>query len=153
MNLIRNGGLSAAIFAPGWTHEYFGPNTFRILEDLFWAQLYPYLYVHLPIYDDETFRTTFCRGAGTKFFSNGRVRAKKPRHSSSNTWYRVGSSRPLNYPLYISVGFRYGYHASLKRRRYRRKDIVLQFGIPRNAGVGSRAVSAIYAIQQTGHRR
>ncbi|XP_050455330.1 cytosolic endo-beta-N-acetylglucosaminidase [Cataglyphis hispanica] len=71
LDLIRKQGLSVAIFAPGWTHEYFGPSTFKILEDLFWAQLFPYLYVHVPIYEDETFKTSFCRGAGICYYYNG----------------------------------------------------------------------------------
>ncbi|XP_020291073.1 cytosolic endo-beta-N-acetylglucosaminidase 1 isoform X2 [Pseudomyrmex gracilis] len=71
LNLIRKHDLSVAIFAPGWTHEYFGPGTFQTLEDLFWAQLFPYLYVHVPIYDNETFKTSFCRGAGVCYYYNG----------------------------------------------------------------------------------
>ncbi|CAL1679436.1 unnamed protein product [Lasius platythorax] len=71
LDLIRKQGLSVAIFAPGWTHEYFGPNTFQVLEDLFWAQLFPYLYVHVSIYEDETFKTSFCRGAGICYYYNG----------------------------------------------------------------------------------
>lgn len=73
LNLIREQGLSVAIFAPGWTHEYFGPSTFPILEDLFWAQLFPYLYVHVPIFEDDTFKTSFCRGAGICYYYNGEV--------------------------------------------------------------------------------
>lgn len=73
LDLIRKHGLSVAIFAPGWTHEYFGPSTFQIVEDLFWAQLFPYLYVHVPIYEDETFKTSFCRGAGICYYYNGEV--------------------------------------------------------------------------------
>lgn len=76
LNLIRKQGLSVAIFAPGWTHEYFGPSTFQILEDLFWAQLFPYLYVHVPIYEDDTFKTSFCRGAGICYYYNGEVNFK-----------------------------------------------------------------------------
>ncbi|XP_011052614.1 PREDICTED: cytosolic endo-beta-N-acetylglucosaminidase isoform X1 [Acromyrmex echinatior] len=71
LNLIREKGLSVAIFAPGWTHEYFGPSTFLILEDLFWAQLFPYLYVHVPIFENDTFKTSFCRGAGICYYYNG----------------------------------------------------------------------------------
>ncbi|EFN68758.1 Cytosolic endo-beta-N-acetylglucosaminidase [Camponotus floridanus] len=71
LDLIRKQDLSVAIFAPGWTHEYFGPSTFQVLEDLFWAQLFPYLYVHVPIYEDETFKTSFCRGAGVCYYYNG----------------------------------------------------------------------------------
>ncbi|XP_036149552.1 cytosolic endo-beta-N-acetylglucosaminidase isoform X2 [Monomorium pharaonis] len=71
LDLIRKQGLSVAIFAPGWTHEYFGPSTFLILEDLFWAQLFPYSYVHVPIFEDDTFKTSFCRGAGICYYYNG----------------------------------------------------------------------------------
>ncbi|XP_018400063.1 PREDICTED: cytosolic endo-beta-N-acetylglucosaminidase [Cyphomyrmex costatus] len=71
LNLIRKQGLSVAIFAPGWTHEYFGPNTFLVLEDLFWAQLFPYLYVHVAIFENDTFKTSFCRGAGICYYYNG----------------------------------------------------------------------------------
>lgn len=73
LDLIRKQDLSVAIFAPGWTHEYFGPSTFQVLEDLFWAQLFPYLYVHVPIYEDETFKTSFCHGAGVCYYYNGEV--------------------------------------------------------------------------------
>ncbi|KAG7189443.1 hypothetical protein KM043_017144 [Ampulex compressa] len=68
---IRQQKLSVAIFAPGWTHEYFGPETFHKLEDIFWAQLFPYLYVHVPIYENEAFRTSFCRGKGASVFHYG----------------------------------------------------------------------------------
>ncbi|XP_014211240.1 cytosolic endo-beta-N-acetylglucosaminidase [Copidosoma floridanum] len=68
---IRNQGLSVAIFAPAWTFEYFGPETFPKLENIFWAQLLPFLYVHVPVYQDERFITTFCRGAGTKYYEYG----------------------------------------------------------------------------------
>jgi endo-beta-N-acetylglucosaminidase D len=74
MNLIRKQGLSVAIFAPGWTHEYFGPSTFQMLEDLFWAQLFPYLYIHIPIYEDVPFKTSFCRGAGRCYYYNDQVK-------------------------------------------------------------------------------
>ncbi|XP_012217337.1 cytosolic endo-beta-N-acetylglucosaminidase isoform X1 [Linepithema humile] len=71
LDLIRKKDLSVAIFAPGWTHEYFGPRTFQVLEDLFWAQLFPYLYVHVPIYENETFKSSFCRGSGICYYYNG----------------------------------------------------------------------------------
>lgn len=71
LNLIREQGLSVAIFAPGWTHEYFGSSTFSILENLFWAQLFPYLYVHVPIFENDIFKTSFCRGAGICYYYNG----------------------------------------------------------------------------------
>ncbi|KAL0122537.1 hypothetical protein PUN28_007324 [Cardiocondyla obscurior] len=71
LNLIREQGFSVAIFAPGWTHEYFGGRFFPILEDLFWAQLFPYLYVHALIFENEPFKTSFCRGTGVCYYYNG----------------------------------------------------------------------------------
>ncbi|XP_014612927.1 PREDICTED: cytosolic endo-beta-N-acetylglucosaminidase isoform X3 [Polistes canadensis] len=68
---IRKQNLSVAIFAPGWTHEYFGAKTFDQLEDMFWAQLFPFLYVHIPIYDNEKFSTSFCRGSGSAYYRRG----------------------------------------------------------------------------------
>lgn len=76
---IRQQGLSVAIFAPGWTHEFFGPKTFHELEDLFWAQLFPYLYIHVPIYEGEVFKTSFCRGNGTSYYRCGEVRLIIPK--------------------------------------------------------------------------
>ncbi|XP_017887625.1 cytosolic endo-beta-N-acetylglucosaminidase [Ceratina calcarata] len=70
---MRREELSVAIFAPGWTHEYFGAKTFHQLEDIFWAQLFPYLYVHVPIYEEETFKTSFCRGSGSAYYRCGEI--------------------------------------------------------------------------------
>ncbi|XP_054000563.1 uncharacterized protein LOC128888008 isoform X2 [Hylaeus anthracinus] len=70
---IRQQGLSVAIFASGWTHEFFGPKTFHELETLFWAQLFPYLYVHVPIYENEVFKTSFCHGNGSSHYRYGEV--------------------------------------------------------------------------------
>lgn len=73
MKLIRKHGLSVAIFAQGWTHEYFGSVNFQRVEDVFWAQLMPYLYIHVPIYENETFVTSFCRGNGLNHYNGGKV--------------------------------------------------------------------------------
>ncbi|CAK9803833.1 Cytosolic endo-beta-N-acetylglucosaminidase [Anthophora plagiata] len=70
---IRQEGLSVAIFAPSWTHEFFGSKKFQELEDLFWAQLFPYLYVHVPVYKGEMFKTSFCRGNGTLYYRCGEI--------------------------------------------------------------------------------
>lgn len=70
---IRKFNLSAAIFAPGWTHENFGPSTFDRVEKIFWAQLAPLMYVHVPIYDNETMITSFCRGSGRNYCQDGVV--------------------------------------------------------------------------------
>ncbi|XP_015609952.1 uncharacterized protein LOC107274903 [Cephus cinctus] len=73
MQMIADSHLSAAIFAPAWTYEYFNGEKFYEIEDTYWAQLIPYLYIHVPLYDNETFRTSFCRGAGVKYYCNGKV--------------------------------------------------------------------------------
>ena len=70
---IRDEGLSVAIFGPGWTHEFFESKIFQELEDLFWAQLFPYLYIHVPIYEDEIFKTSFCHGSGSSYYLCGQV--------------------------------------------------------------------------------
>ncbi|XP_066592598.1 cytosolic endo-beta-N-acetylglucosaminidase isoform X2 [Prorops nasuta] len=71
LNLIRQYSLSVAIFAPGWTHEYFGSKTFTDMENIFWAQLFPFFYIHVPIYDNEEFETSFCNGAGRIYYHHG----------------------------------------------------------------------------------
>ncbi|KAK1118983.1 hypothetical protein K0M31_013753 [Melipona bicolor] len=70
---IRDEGLSVAIFGQGWTHEFFGSKTFQELEDLFWAQLFPYLYIHVPIYEEEIFKTSFCHGSGSSYYLCGQM--------------------------------------------------------------------------------
>ncbi|XP_076170633.1 cytosolic endo-beta-N-acetylglucosaminidase isoform X1 [Ptiloglossa arizonensis] len=70
---IREQGLSVAIFGSAWTYEFFGPRTFRELETVFWAQLFPSLYIHVPIYEDETFQTSFCSGYGRSLYHSGEI--------------------------------------------------------------------------------
>lgn len=65
--------MSVAIFGSAWTYEFFGPRTFRELETVFWAQLFPSLYIHVPIYEDETFQTSFCSGYGRSLYHSGEV--------------------------------------------------------------------------------
>lgn len=72
MKLIREHGFSAAIFAPGWTHESLTnePNdTFRKrfeVNDLkFWKSLSPYLYEHGT---KNLFKTTFHSGCSKVIF-------------------------------------------------------------------------------------
>ena len=62
-----------AIFAQAWTFEYFGPSKFAKVENIFWVQLMQYLYIHVPIFENERFVTTFCRGAGMRYFEYGMV--------------------------------------------------------------------------------
>ncbi|XP_033221917.1 cytosolic endo-beta-N-acetylglucosaminidase isoform X1 [Belonocnema kinseyi] len=71
LDIIRKAGLSVAIFAHGWTHEYFGSAYFYRIEDIFWAQLMPYLYVHVPIIESEPFVSSFCRGIGKNYYRCG----------------------------------------------------------------------------------
>ncbi|XP_078033690.1 cytosolic endo-beta-N-acetylglucosaminidase isoform X2 [Augochlora pura] len=74
---IRQEGLSVAIFAPGWTHEFFGPKTFHDLENIFWAQLFEYLYIHVPIYEGEPFKTSFCHGNGSSYYHCGEMQLER----------------------------------------------------------------------------
>ncbi|XP_016770643.1 cytosolic endo-beta-N-acetylglucosaminidase isoform X2 [Apis mellifera] len=83
---IRQEKLSVAIFAPGWTHEFFGSKTFQELEDLFWAQLFPYLYIHVLIYEEETFKTSFCRGSGSLYYSCGEIQLDMRIVEGKNIW-------------------------------------------------------------------
>nr|XP_050861167.1 cytosolic endo-beta-N-acetylglucosaminidase-like isoform X1 [Vespula vulgaris] len=96
---IRKQNLSVAIFAPGWTHEYFGPKTFGQLEDMFWAQLFPFLYVHIPIYDNERFNTSFCRGSGSAYYRRGitqhEVFDEKPFYNLSMQKVQISVAVPL----------------------------------------------------------
>lgn len=78
LDKIRKYNLSAAIFAPGWTHENFGPSTFDKLEVIFWAQLARHLYIHVPIYDNEMMTTSFCHGSGRKLYHDGVSNFEKP---------------------------------------------------------------------------
>lgn len=74
LDLVRKYNFSVAIFAPGWTHENFGPQHFNVVDDIFWSLIFPYLYIHVPIYEDEIFRSTFCRGAGRNYHYDGQVK-------------------------------------------------------------------------------
>ncbi|KAK2581092.1 hypothetical protein KPH14_007916 [Odynerus spinipes] len=95
---IRKQNLSVAIFAPGWTHEYFGPKTFYQLEDMFWAQLFPFLHIHVPIYDNEIFKTSFCRGSGSTYCRSGMVQLEldgKPFYNLSMQKLQISVPVPL----------------------------------------------------------
>lgn len=51
LSTVRSFGLSAAIFGFGWTHEVEAKNStkgFFNVENEFWSQLIPYLYIHCP---------------------------------------------------------------------------------------------------------
>ncbi|XP_024222580.2 cytosolic endo-beta-N-acetylglucosaminidase isoform X1 [Bombus impatiens] len=92
---IRHEGLSVAIFGPGWTHEFFGFQTFQEIEDLFWAQLFPYLYVHVPIYEDEVFKTSFCRGSGSLYYRCGQpLYEQEGRNFIYKSFYNLSLQNP-----------------------------------------------------------
>ncbi|XP_068119968.1 cytosolic endo-beta-N-acetylglucosaminidase [Hyperolius riggenbachi] len=69
LQLIRQYGFSAALFAPGWVYECFNKEQFLENQHRFWSLLENYLYIHslctLPIC------SSFCLGYGKKRFFNG----------------------------------------------------------------------------------
>ncbi|XP_062826851.1 cytosolic endo-beta-N-acetylglucosaminidase isoform X4 [Anolis carolinensis] len=73
LRMIREQGLSIAIFAPGWVYEHLGSEDFLNNEDKFWALLSELLPVHsvgsLP------FCTSFNLGMGKRHFVKGQVPA------------------------------------------------------------------------------
>ncbi|XP_066469987.1 cytosolic endo-beta-N-acetylglucosaminidase isoform X2 [Tiliqua scincoides] len=91
LRMIREQGLSVAIFAPGWVYEHLGPADFLNNEDKFWALLSGLLPIHsvgsLP------FDTTFSLGVGNKHFFDGQVNGTEP-------WYNL-SAQDIQ-PLYTN---------------------------------------------------
>ncbi|NXX10338.1 ENASE acetylglucosaminidase, partial [Podargus strigoides] len=90
LRLIRQHGLSAAIFAPGWVYEHLGAENFLHNENKFWGLLAEYLPTHgictLPL------ATSFSLGMGTSRFLDGKEEEVGP-------WYdlSVQEIQPL-YP-------------------------------------------------------
>ncbi|NXH23543.1 ENASE acetylglucosaminidase, partial [Bucco capensis] len=90
LRLIRQYGLSAAIFAPGWVYEHLGEENFLQNENKFWGLLAEYLPTHsictLPL------ATSFSLGMGTSRFLAGKEEEVGP-------WYdlSVQEIQPL-YP-------------------------------------------------------
>uniref|UniRef100_A0ABM5FN27 mannosyl-glycoprotein endo-beta-N-acetylglucosaminidase n=1 Tax=Pogona vitticeps TaxID=103695 RepID=A0ABM5FN27_9SAUR len=82
LQMIREHGLSVAIFAPGWVYEHLGPGNFLNNEDKFWGLLSEMLFIHsvgsLP------FCTSFSLGMGQRFFDNGQESRTEP-------WYNLSS--------------------------------------------------------------
>uniref|UniRef100_U3KCR6 Cytosolic endo-beta-N-acetylglucosaminidase n=1 Tax=Ficedula albicollis TaxID=59894 RepID=U3KCR6_FICAL len=89
LRLIRQFGLSAAIFAPGWVYEQLGKENFLQNENRFWGSLAEYLPTHsictLPL------TTSFCLGMGTSTFLDGK-------DEESGPWYDL-SAQDIQ-PLY-----------------------------------------------------
>ncbi|KFU85921.1 Cytosolic endo-beta-N-acetylglucosaminidase, partial [Chaetura pelagica] len=80
--LIRQHGLSAAIFAPGWVYEHLGEENFLHNENKFWGSLAEYLPTHsictLPL------ATSFSLGMGTSRFLDGKEEEAGP-------WYNLSA--------------------------------------------------------------
>ncbi|XP_062976192.1 cytosolic endo-beta-N-acetylglucosaminidase [Elgaria multicarinata webbii] len=91
LRMIREQGLSVAIFAPGWVYEHLGPTDFLNNEDKFWALLSQLLPIHsvgsLP------FCTGFNLGMGNRRFSKGQESRTEP-------WYNL-SGQDVQ-PLYTN---------------------------------------------------
>ncbi|XP_064251521.1 cytosolic endo-beta-N-acetylglucosaminidase [Passer domesticus] len=89
LRLIRQFGLSAAIFAPGWVYEHLGKENFLQNENRFWGSLAEYLPTHsictLPL------TTSFSLGMGTSTFLDGK-------DEESGPWYDL-SAQDIQ-PLY-----------------------------------------------------
>ncbi|XP_037259106.1 cytosolic endo-beta-N-acetylglucosaminidase isoform X1 [Falco biarmicus] len=89
LRLIRQHGLSAAIFAPGWVYEHLGEENFLHNENKFWGSLSEYLPTHsictLPL------TTSFSLGMGTSRFLAGMEEEAGP-------WYDL-SAQEIQ-PLY-----------------------------------------------------
>ncbi|XP_056406688.1 cytosolic endo-beta-N-acetylglucosaminidase isoform X2 [Hyla sarda] len=71
LEMIRQYGFSAALFAPGWVYECFNREQFLENQHRFWSLLESHLYGHslsvLPIC------SSFCLGRGMKRFSYGKA--------------------------------------------------------------------------------
>lgn len=79
LDVVRKYGLSAAIFAPGWTFET--QDNFVEAEKCMWRSLAPYLNhqgpQHLPL------TTSFCQGYGDHFYCRGKVEKEGAWHDLS----------------------------------------------------------------------
>ncbi|KAK0168238.1 hypothetical protein PV327_002062 [Microctonus hyperodae] len=97
---IRKHDLSVAIFAPAWTHEYFNGESFQQIENIFWAQLSSLLYIHVPIYDNEHFTTSFCRGSGQYYYQNGIRNVEKDTSFYNLSWQQTQMSVPATHLVF-----------------------------------------------------
>ncbi len=71
LSVVRQEGLSAAIFAPGWVYECHPIEEFDRLSFRFWAHLLPHLSVRGPA--SLPIRTGFCPGSGQRKYVGGQV--------------------------------------------------------------------------------
>ncbi|XP_039201256.1 cytosolic endo-beta-N-acetylglucosaminidase isoform X1 [Crotalus tigris] len=82
LQMIREQGLSVALFAPGWVYEHLGPRDFLNNEDKFWALLSKLLSIHHIV--SLPFCTSFNLGAGNRHFSHGQETRTEP-------WYNLSA--------------------------------------------------------------
>ncbi|KAG8129176.1 hypothetical protein E2320_015878, partial [Naja naja] len=82
LQMIREQGLSVAIFAPGWVYEHLGPRDFLNNEDKFWALLSQLLSIHRIV--SLPFCTSFNLGMGNRHFSYGQETRTEP-------WYNLSA--------------------------------------------------------------
>ncbi|CAI9722477.1 cytosolic endo-beta-N-acetylglucosaminidase-like isoform X1 [Octopus vulgaris] len=75
LKIIRDVGLSAAIFANGWVFECQGVKEFLQNEIRFWSLLHPLCSIHGPA--SLPLSTSFCHGYGHKYFLNGECLSNK----------------------------------------------------------------------------
>ncbi|XP_029364021.1 cytosolic endo-beta-N-acetylglucosaminidase [Echeneis naucrates] len=77
LEVIRRHSFSTAIFAPGWVYESHDDKTeFRKNQDMFWALLSDYLYVHRPALP-LPFTSSFCQGFGTAVYCRGKQETER----------------------------------------------------------------------------
>nr|CAD7455738.1 unnamed protein product [Timema tahoe] len=86
VDIARQHGLSVALFAPSWVHEYLGKENFVTHEHVFWQKLWPYLQIHGPTL--LPFETSFCQGFGEKMYNKGMIVSERPWYNLSKQQYQ-----------------------------------------------------------------
>ncbi|XP_040014089.1 cytosolic endo-beta-N-acetylglucosaminidase isoform X2 [Xiphias gladius] len=92
LEIIRKHNFSAAIFAPGWVYEAHNDKTeFRKNQDMFWALLSDYLYIHRPT-SPLPFISSFCQGFGKAVYWRGK-------HETERSWFNLTAQeiQPMYY--------------------------------------------------------
>ncbi|XP_074967281.1 cytosolic endo-beta-N-acetylglucosaminidase [Phalacrocorax aristotelis] len=121
LHLIRQRGLSAAIFAPGWVYEHLGEENFLHNETKFWGLLAKYLHTHsictLPL------TTSFSLGMGTSRFLAGKEEEAGP-------WYDL-SAQEIQ-PLYLEQESKLSISCCLQDAWYGGSSLRVQGTIPPN---------------------
>ncbi|XP_071968462.1 cytosolic endo-beta-N-acetylglucosaminidase isoform X2 [Engystomops pustulosus] len=100
LEMIRQYGFSAALFAPGWVYECFNREQFLENQQKFWSLIENHLYSHslsaLPIC------SSFCLGRGNKRFSYGQAEEIGP-------WFNLSAQelQPMLSEVSIDEGTSY----------------------------------------------